>query len=152
MKDKRFELRLDEELKLFIHEASEELGCSASSFVRDRIYSPEYYKISLDYDSNLESCINRVGNNINQIARNLNTLMDVFTGNEEQLLKESKGVISSLKRVEELLLVNRKEFENILLQKQEANKELFKIVLNRKTYSFLMDQSDAEEEDTEWHM
>lgn len=152
MKDKRFELRLDEELKLFIHEASEELGCSASSFVRDRIYSPEYYKISLDYDSSLERSINKVGNNINQIARNLNTLMDVFKGNEEQLLQESKGIISSLKKVEELLLENRSEFEKILQQKHEANKELFKVVLNRKTYSFLLDKSDAEEEDTEWHM
>lgn len=148
MKNKRFELRLDEELKLFIHEAAKELDCSESAFVRDRIFSPEYFKITIDYDKELDKGINKVGNNMNQIARNLNTLMNVFKGNEDQLIKED-GILVSLRKIEELLLENKKVFENILKEKHEANKNLFNVVMSRETYEFLHYNKEEEEE---WHM
>lgn len=135
MKNKEVHFRLDEELRLFLNSACEELGCNMSSYIRNRIFSPEYINVTIEYDKDIDIVMNRMGNNINQIARSLNTLQSIFQA--QDILNETEGIKEMISKAFFLLKENKEIYEDFAKQKKETDKQLYKIIKKREIFNFL---------------
>lgn len=135
MKNKEVHFRLDEELWLFLNSACEELGCTLSSYMRNRIFSPEYINVAIEYDKDIDVVMNRMGNNINQIARSLNTLQNIFQ--TQDIINEAEGIKEMIATAISLLKQNREIYEEFAKQKKETEKQLYRIIKKREIFEFL---------------
>lgn len=135
MKDEQINIRLDEELKLYLNSVCDELGCTMSSYIRNRISSPEYINVTIEYDKDIDVIMNRMGNNINQIARNLNTLQSVFK--EQDILTEEQGIKDMIQTAALLLKENKEIYEEFVKQKKETDKRLYNIIKKREIFNYL---------------
>lgn len=146
MKDKRIYCRLDDDLKLFLENVSKELDCTISSYIRNRIYSPEYVYVHLEYNRDFETVLTQMGNNINQIARKLNVLLKTFNETDE-LKNNTDGLIVLLKSIQSSLDENKNLYEEFMQTKKEANKELLKIIKEKRVFNFLLETNEESSAD-----
>lgn len=114
MKTSRFELRLDERLRRYLFELASEAQQTqepnCSEYIRDMLLEKHdgVNKEILCQLHELENQIKRIGNNVNQIARAVNT--DYFTSaDREWLFQLMQEVWDEEKRIEEI--VKRKRME-----------------------------------------
>ena len=135
MKDKQINFRLDEELRVYLNSVCEELGCNMSSYIRNRIFSPEYINVAIEYDKDIDVVMNRMGNNINQIARSLNTLQNIFQ--TQDIIDEAEGIKEMISTAISLLKENREVYEEFTKQKKETEKQLYRIIKKREVFEFL---------------
>lgn len=141
MKNNQFNFRLDDEMQLFLENVSKELDCTISSYIRNRIYSPEYVYVHLEYNKDLENVLTQMGNNINQIARKLNVLLKTFNETDE-LKNNTDGLTVLLESIRLSLNENKKVYEEFMQTKKEVNKELLKIIKEKRVFDFLLEKNE----------
>jgi hypothetical protein len=105
MKDKQINLRLTNELFNQLTFKANTCGKSTSEFLRESIHNSE---IKVDNSKNINEMIfqvNRIGNNLNQIAKNLN-----ISNNENSLNDyDYENLLNELNIIEFLLIDILKE-------------------------------------------
>ena len=73
--------------------------------------------------------------NINQIARSLNTLQNIFQ--TQDIIDEAEGIKEMISTAISLLKENREVYEEFTKQKKETEKQLYRIIKKREVFEFL---------------
>ena len=91
--------------------------------------------MAIEYDKDIDVVMNRMGNNINQIARSLNTLQNIFQ--TQDIIDEAEGIKEMISTAISLLKENREVYEEFTKQKKETEKQLYRIIKKREVFEFL---------------
>lgn len=95
MKDTTINLRLSKELKLILENKAKEANKTSSELLREAIINNQVSHNNSKHISQLIASINKIGNNVNQIAHNLNIARNANNIDEisfENLLLELQNI------------------------------------------------------------
>ncbi|EEO25058.1 MULTISPECIES: plasmid mobilization protein [Helicobacter] len=95
MKDTTINLRLSKELKLILENKAKEANKTSSELLREAIINNKVSHNNSKHISQLIASINKIGNNVNQIAHNLNIARNANNIDEisfENLLLELQNI------------------------------------------------------------
>lgn len=90
--------------------------------------------MAIEYDKDIDVVMNRMGNNINQIARSLNTLQNIFQ--TQDIIDEAEGIKEMISTAISLLKENREVYEEFTKQKKKQKNNYIELSRKEKFLNF----------------
>lgn len=105
MKEKRFEIRIDEKEKNYLKNKAKKMNISVSELIRVSTKYGGYITVNYDGLNNLSFQISQIGNNINQIARGINIMnLDQKKFNIDEIEDVMKVLRIDIENIEKLII------------------------------------------------
>ncbi|WP_147613692.1 plasmid mobilization protein [Treponema pectinovorum] len=105
IQNERFEIKLTEEEKALFEEKRKLTKCrNMSHFIRKCVLEKEIYQVDLDPFRDLQGLLSNATNNINQIAKRVNSTGIIYTDDINDMKKEIEHFSKELWQIHSLLL------------------------------------------------
>ena len=112
VRNERLEIRLTEKERDFFEEKMRKAKCKTMShFIRKCVLEKEINVVDLNPSRDLQWEISKVGNNINQIAKAVNTNAVIYKNDVKKMQEDLNNLSKNLCKLYSQLLKNPKKFE-----------------------------------------
>ena len=112
LRNERLEIKLTEEEKALFEEKRKLSKCrNMSHFIRKCVFEKEIYQVDLEPFRDLQGLLSNVTNNINQIAKRVNSTGVIYKEDVSDIKKEIEHFSKELWQIHSLLLKRTSETE-----------------------------------------